>query len=55
MLEPDEFKGLVKDKLIVSIGPSTTKIIESFGVSVSIEAKEHSIPGIIKELIEYFS
>jgi len=54
MLTDEELKELIKDKLIVSIGPSTTKIINSHGIDVSLEAKEHSIPGIIKELIEHY-
>lgn len=53
MLSEDELKKLIEGKIIVSIGPSTTKIINSHGMEVSLEAKEHSVPGVIKEIVEF--
>lgn len=55
LLSESEVKELVKDKLIVSIGPSTTLMIQDLGIKVSLEAKEHSVPGIIKETVKYYS
>jgi len=54
MLNKDEINKLVSKTLTVSIGPSTSRIIISHGIDVSLEAKEHSIPGIIKELLAHF-
>lgn len=54
MLTPDEIKAIVRDKVTVSIGPSTSKVIRSHGIKVIIEATEHSVPGIIKEIVNYY-
>ncbi|MBD3402124.1 uroporphyrinogen-III C-methyltransferase [candidate division GN15 bacterium] len=43
----------LRDAKVVSIGPSTTKVIESHGMKVSIEATTHSIPGVVEKLVEY--
>ncbi len=55
LLSKKEVDELIKDKLIVSIGPSTTKMIEELGIPVSLEAEEHSVPGIIKQIVKYYS
>ena len=55
LLTRDEVDRLIKDKLIVSIGPSTSKMIEDLGIQVSLEAREHSVPGIIQEIVNYYS
>jgi uroporphyrinogen III methyltransferase/synthase len=52
ILSIEELKQLSSNAQIVSIGPSTSKIIKSQNIKVDIEAKTHSIPGIISEIIE---
>lgn len=54
ILNKDEINKLIADAVMVSIGPSTSKIIMSHGIHVAIEAKEHNIPGIINELLSYY-
>lgn len=51
-LTGDELSRLA-DAKVVSIGPSTTKVIERLGMKVTIEATTHSIPGVLEKLIEY--
>ena len=54
ILNKGDVEKLTTNAIVVSIGPSTSKIIKSHGIHVSLEAKEHNIPGIIKELLRYF-
>ncbi len=42
--------GLLKDKKIVSIGPSTTEVAKSLGLKVDIEAKNHNMIGVLKAI-----
>ncbi|MCB2229454.1 uroporphyrinogen-III C-methyltransferase [bacterium] len=51
-LSADELNRLSGCK-VVSIGPSTTKVIEHLGMKVTVEATTHSIPGVIEKMIEY--
>lgn len=45
--------ALLKDKAkLVSIGPVTSKTIESFGLTVYKEAKEYTIDGVVEAIIE---
>jgi uroporphyrinogen-III synthase len=55
ILNREEIKEITKDKVVVSIGPSTTEIIQSSGIEVTIEADEHSVPGMIKKIVEYYN
>jgi uroporphyrinogen III methyltransferase/synthase len=55
LLNEDEIKRLTGSANIVSIGPSTTGIIESLGMKVALEAGTHSIPGVIDEIVEYYA
>lgn len=43
--------GFVK---AVSIGPLTSRVLQTHGGRVWLEAREHSVPGIIAELLEYY-
>jgi len=54
ILTPDELKELTGRSRIVSIGPSTSEKIRSYGMKVDIEARIHTIPGIIQELLDYY-
>jgi len=40
------------DMKLASIGPETTKMIKSLGLSPTIEAKEHTAEGLVAEMIE---
>jgi uroporphyrinogen III methyltransferase/synthase len=50
LLNKTEIEELTSNADLVSIGPMTTRAIESRGLKIKIEAAEHSIPGIIEEL-----
>jgi uroporphyrinogen III methyltransferase / synthase len=39
---------------VASIGPITTEVAEEAGIEVAIEAREHSIAGLVGEIMEYF-
>lgn len=51
-LTSDERARLSNAK-VVSIGPSTTRVIERLGMRVTIEATHHSLPGVIEKIIQY--
>jgi uroporphyrinogen III methyltransferase/synthase len=51
--ESDSNKLLEKAKTI-TIGPSTTNDLASFGFEPWLEAKEHSVPGLINEILNYY-
>nr|MBN2276404.1 uroporphyrinogen-III C-methyltransferase [candidate division Zixibacteria bacterium] len=55
LLDPDELDELLKGKVVVSIGPSTSDVIRSHGIEVTLEAVEHSVPGIIREILQYYN
>ena len=40
--------------MIASIGPITSKTLESSGLRVDIEAKESNIPGLVSAIEDYF-
>jgi len=46
-------RTLVEQATIVSIGPSTSEIIRAHGMTVGLEAKVHSIPAMIDDLIAW--
>ncbi|UCC43172.1 MAG: uroporphyrinogen-III C-methyltransferase [Candidatus Zixiibacteriota bacterium] len=52
-LSDDERERVAAEAVILSIGPITSKIIESHGLKVSLEAGKHNIPAMIEELLEY--
>lgn len=49
-----ECRKLMAKVKIVSIGPSTSKVIRSFNMEVALEAKVHTVDGIIETLLEYY-
>jgi len=55
ILSGDELELLLKNTEVVSIGPSTTKMINALGITVTFEADEHSVPGIISKIVEYYA
>jgi uroporphyrinogen III methyltransferase/synthase len=54
ILTEDEIRKLTEGKVIASIGPSTSKVIESHGLHLTLEAREHNIPSLIKEITDYY-
>ncbi|HLG30305.1 MAG TPA: uroporphyrinogen-III synthase, partial [Candidatus Brocadiales bacterium] len=44
-----KLNGRVK---FASIGPITTKTAEELGIHISVEAKEYTIPGLVKVIVE---
>lgn len=54
LLPESKIRTLTEGKAIVSIGPSTSEIIRSHGIDVTLEAEEHSIPGVINEIVKHF-
>jgi uroporphyrinogen-III synthase len=54
ILSEEELKTLTSRAKIVSIGPSTSAKIRSYGLDVFIESKVHTIPAIIEELLNHF-
>lgn len=47
-------KDILKDKIVASIGPVTTKTLVKAGIRVDIEAKRSDIPGLVRVIEEYF-
>ncbi len=39
---------------IASIGPITSKTIRESGFSSDVEAEEHTIPGLVKAILDYY-
>lgn len=50
-LDEDALKQLTNGATVVSVGPSTSRIIRSYGVDVDVESKEPTIASIIDELV----
>lgn len=48
-------KDVLKDAIIASIGPVTTKTLNSYGLQVHIEAKRYDIPGLVEAIVNYFA
>jgi len=46
-------RTLAENALIASIGPSTSEIIRSHGMTAGLEAKVHSIPAMIDDLVAW--
>jgi uroporphyrinogen III methyltransferase/synthase len=53
-LSEKQMRELASKATLASIGPSTTKVIESLGLEVGIEAKVHTIEGLIDSIVERF-
>ncbi len=54
-LSAEEIRHVTRHAEIVSIGPSTTRHVEAQGLKVTIEAKVHSIPTMVEEMVAYYS
>jgi uroporphyrinogen III methyltransferase/synthase len=53
-LSKKELAQVSNKATIVTIGPMTSKVVESSGMKVTLETKEHSIPAMIEALLEYY-
>jgi uroporphyrinogen III methyltransferase/synthase len=51
----DKISKLLSGVVIASIGPITSKTIRELGLRVSIEAKESTIPGLVRAIEAHFS
>jgi len=54
-LSPEEIDILLHDTEVISIGPSTTEMINSLDIKVTFEAVEHSVPGVIAKIVEHYA
>ncbi len=55
MLDSKDVESLIKGKVLASIGPSTSNVIRSKDLEPTIEAEEHSIPGLVQAMVDYFN
>jgi len=54
MLQTPGIQDLMKNVLVACIGPITARTAEEAGLKVAIQAKEYTIEGLIKAIVEYF-
>jgi len=52
-LDARQLEKLANGATVVSIGPSTTKIIRSHGMSVDLESKERTVASIVDEMVAW--
>ena len=52
--ENEEIKEILKNKVIASIGPVTTKTIEKYGLKVEIEGEKYTEEGLFQEILVRF-
>ena len=52
-LDETEIKKLTQQAIVASIGPTTTGILKEKGLQVKIEAKVHTVEGLIDSIVEY--
>ena len=53
MSENEEIKEILKNKIIASIGPVTTKTIEKYGLKVEIEPKKYTEEGMFEKILTF--
>jgi uroporphyrinogen III methyltransferase/synthase len=53
-LDEPQLEYLTASALLVSIGPSTSKVIRKHGMRVGLESKVSTLPSVIEELITHF-
>ena len=51
--ENEEIKEILKNKVIASIGPVTTKTIEKYGLKVGIEPKKYTEDRLFDEILTF--
>ncbi len=45
--------GLAERSVVAAIGPSTAAVADEYGIRVGVEAKEHSLKGLIEALVRH--
>jgi uroporphyrinogen III methyltransferase/synthase len=50
-LTPEQLTKLTTGAMVISIGPTTTKRIESYGIEIGMESKVHTMASIVDDLI----
>ena len=45
----------LNDIVYASIGPFTTKVAESCGLSIDVEPEQHDIPGLIQAITTFYT
>ena len=55
LLSPDEIDRWVRGKVLASIGPMTSRVVQARGLAVTVEATQYSVAGLIDALAEYFN
>lgn len=48
----DDLEGL-REAVIASIGPITSATAREYGLDVAVEAEEHTIPGLVRAIVEH--
>ncbi len=51
----EEIKKILKNKIIASIGPVTTRTIEKYGMEVEIEPKKYTEEGLFQEILTFIN
>ncbi len=54
-LTPEEIETVTGGAVVLSIGPMTTQVVQSRGINVTLEARTHSVPAMVEQLIEYYA
>jgi uroporphyrinogen III methyltransferase/synthase len=49
----EHLEAIFKDARVASIGPVTSETARGLGIRVDIEAKKHTIPGLVQALVDY--
>lgn len=53
-LSEDEIASLTAEARIFSLGPSVSKTLTKAGLTVTREAEEHTLPGLLAAMIDYY-
>ncbi len=53
ILSADNVKSILSETKVLTIGPATSAVAREHGFDVTIEARRHSIPSMIDELVGY--
>lgn len=54
MLNTSNYVELLQNVTLASIGPITSETARSLGLQIQIEAKEYTIPGLVKAILNYY-
>jgi uroporphyrinogen III methyltransferase/synthase len=48
-------RELASKSVVASIGPTTSGVIMESGIEVTVEADEHSVPGLVQSLVSFYN